>query len=54
MYSGDLCNYESYSSLECLLCISAALKCVEISYEDVRVVCSGEKWVCPAGHIAEE
>ena len=30
VYSGDLYNYESYSSLKCLLCISAALDCVEI------------------------
>ena len=31
VYSGDLCNRESYSSLKCLLCISAALECVQIS-----------------------
>ena len=31
MYSGDLCIRESYPSLECLLCISFVLECVEIS-----------------------
>ena len=31
VYSGDLCNSESYSSLKCLLCISSALECVQIS-----------------------
>ena len=41
VYSGDLCNYESYSSLKSLLCVSAALECVEIVQEDVRVVSSG-------------
>ena len=41
MYSGDLCNYESYSSLKSLLCVSAALECVEIVWEDVRVVSGG-------------
>ena len=28
---GMYLKYESYSSLKCLLCISAALECVEIS-----------------------
>ena len=54
MYSGDLCNYESYSNLKCLLCISATLECVK----SVRRTCDsgycGEKWVCPEGHIVEE
>ena len=57
VYSGDLCNCESYSCLKCLLCISAAFECVEISYEDVRVIRSGycgEKWVCPEGNIGEQ
>ena len=56
VYSGNLCNYESYSSLKSLLCVSA-LECVEIVQEDVRVVSSGqfgEKWVCPVGPIAEQ
>ena len=33
MHSGDLCNCESYSSLKCLLCISAVLECVERTSE---------------------